>query len=214
MKKYCFIILCIVFAAFITSCSEVTPAETFISPSTQTKNDEESDSKTVNDITPEEVHEPSEALVFKNIEDLRKFITLADSSNEEIEEYRLSHTDSLSFTAKELSNISEQIKKSDIPNNEFFNIDNEEFGGTYNSSRNELDLIYIIDGIRYRFIYSYDKPEHSYNGNAIGKCTFEKYEFDLFEGDDCFVGSIHTDYATIRIVIYSNDYSSIEQMVE
>lgn len=65
----------------------------------------------------------------------------------------------------------------------------------------------------YRFVYSYNKPEHSYSGNDVEKCTFANHEFDLYEGDGCFVGSIYADYATIRITIYSTDSSSIQQMV-
>ena len=214
MKKYCFLVLCLVISVFITSCAEVLPIETSTSTETPAENDEVSGSEIASDMSHEEIHEPPETLVFKNPDDLRGFIALADSSNEDIEQYKTNHPEAQLFVVKELSDISKKIKKSDIPKPEFFNADINEFGGTYYSSRNELDLVYIVDGIRYRFVYSYDKPEQSYNGNDIEKCTFANHEFDLYEGDGCFVGSIYADYATIRIVIYSNARSDARFFTE
>ena len=189
--------------------------ETSTSNDTPAENDEVSGSEIASDIPHEEIHEPPETLDFKNLEDLYTFIALADSSEEDVEAYRSDHPEAQSFIAKELSDIAEKIKKSDIPKPEFFNSDINEFGGTYYSdSSSDLDLIWIIDGIRYRFVYSYDKPEHSYKGNAVEKCTFANHEFYLYEGDGCFVGSIYADYATIRIVIYSNARSDIRFFTE
>ena len=214
MKKYCFLVLCLVVSVFVTSCAEVLSVETSTSTDAPAENDEVSGSEIVSDIPHEEIHEPPETLVFKNLEDLCTFIALADSSDEDVEEYRSEHLEAQLFIVKELRDISEKIKKSDIPKPEFFNADINEFGGTYYSNRSELDLVCIIDGIRYRFVYSYDKLEHSYNGNAVEKCTFANHEFYLYEGDECFVGSIYADYATIRIVIYSNARSDIRFFAE
>lgn len=147
---------------------------------------------------------------FSNLDELYDFIMLEDTSDEELNDYIAAHPESSSLTKKAAKAAASNVKCSYIPVGGEPGFEFDDFGGTYYSDRNELDLIYIAGGRRYRFIYSFDKPEHIYDGEpAIKGCGLGEYSFDLYNGDGCFVGSVNADYASIRIIVYTSDKSEV-----
>lgn len=88
----------------------------------------------------------------------------------------------------------------------------EEFGATYYLDRNELDLIYKVNGIRYRFIYRYNaSTSHARTTIPISEnITLETYCVDLYQVDHRFVGETVTNGTNVQIVVYTKDISKVE----
>lgn len=81
----------------------------------------------------------------------------------------------------------------------------ESFSGTYYSERDELSLIYKVDDITYRFIYTFGATEtHQYEGDPVlENVMIDSISFDLYQGDGCFVGTVMSGGAAIRIIVYT-----------
>ena len=107
--------------------------------------------------------------------------------------------------------IADNIKMNDIlVTNSNFTA--EEFGATYYLDRNELDLVYKVNGVRYRFIYRYNDSTTQERTAApvLENIILGTYRVDLYRGDHCFVGETTSGGANIQIVVYTEDISKVD----
>ena len=211
------IILLLVFSVvFLSACNSISSSinteenKSMIAGSYE--QDQEDDSGSKNNEQEHENKEQYEApavVVFQSLDQLNEFGSLNDSSFDEEKEFFMKHPEATLISEDELSKMISLTNKSFIPDAHYFGTKIDQFGGTYYSDRHELELVYSIKGVRYRFIYSYGRQEQSMDRTPVCKCNFDKYSVGLYETDGCYLGLINTDYAAIRIIVYTDDLSSI-----
>ena len=91
----------------------------------------------------------------------------------------------------------------------------EEFGATYFAERNQLDAIFIVNGIRYRFIYdldiSEDVGENLYDGIPVLTTTINGLgTLTLYQRETIFVGSVIRNKMLIRVFVYAPQSNMID----
>ena len=64
------------------------------------------------------------------------------------------------------------------------------FNAVFYADRNELDMIYDVDNVRYRFIYYFDTPAHADERPVAYAITLDDYAVNLREGELWRVGWI------------------------
>lgn len=87
------------------------------------------------------------------------------------------------------------------------------FGGVYYADRNELDLMYTIKGINYRFIYRFgaDVLPQFEGEPVLQDVRLGQFVFDLYQGTgDRLVGSIMDGETEIRIIVRTEQVSDID----
>ncbi len=91
-------------------------------------------------------------------------------------------------------------------------LSDENFGCTYYADRSELDLIYRIDGIRYRFVYCYQlSAPHTYDGEPLlTDLNLGSAQLDLYPGQNCLVGSYLSGTTTVRVIVYTLQVEDVD----
>lgn len=87
----------------------------------------------------------------------------------------------------------------------------ESFSGTYYSERDELSLIYKVDDITYRFIYTVGANTlYEYDSAPVLQgVKVGPFELDLYQGDGRLVGFVIDGDTTIRIIVKAEQISDI-----
>ncbi|MBO5778496.1 MAG: hypothetical protein J6R82_02900 [Clostridia bacterium] len=91
-------------------------------------------------------------------------------------------------------------------------LSDENFGCTYYADRSELDLIYRIDGIRYRFVYCYQlsAPLTYDEEPLLADLTLGSAKLDLYPGQNCLVGSYLSGTTTVRVIVYTQQVDDVD----
>ena len=119
------------------------------------------------------------------------------------------------LTFSSLAEIGQFLATANLPATEFPILTGEqtadEFRCTYYADRKELDAIYKINGIRYRFIYCYQPSEpHVYDGEPIlTDLALGSASLDLYQGANCFVGSYESGTTAVRVVVYTTQAADV-----
>jgi hypothetical protein len=88
----------------------------------------------------------------------------------------------------------------------------ESFSAIYDLYLNTLDIIYRIDGVRYRITYEYNKdtlPDMSERQVVLSDVYLGDFLMDLYEGNDCLVGYFLDGAVRVGIVIYTTDFENV-----
>ena len=151
-------------------------------------------------------------ILFSSVEEIKKFINVANGTDIQYREYAVQNNINLQIT----QDISKKIV-SNIENHAFpsvkFNENVVDFAATYYLDRNEFDVIYKIEEVRYRFIYKYDETQNEYKMSTSPireNFQLDAYSVDMFQGDDCLIGFIVDKSVVVQIVIYSDRVDEID----
>ena len=197
MKNKIIAVFCILFCTLFSSCNNAT----IDSNDTEKpmENNSSLGSNTDNCLT------VSTAIGFSSMDEIERFLVAARSSEAVFQKYLDSrHMDNVisqKVAQKAMTNITSQflpVASSDV--------ETKSFGATYYADRDQLDIVYNINNCRYRFIFSYHSVnKQEYEGlPVVSNVTVGDYLLDLYQGDDCFIGSVTTDTATMTIIVYAN----------
>ena len=199
-KSNCIVLitLCLLICFAISACNNVTvPNAT--NPTAQSNKDEDSTANT-----------PGVTMTFGSVTDIVKFVSAANSQETQFSEYKEKHSISKNITYDIARNFASNCRTTKVFCNKSDTIC-DSFSGTYYAERNELSIIYKIESIVYRFIYTFgaDSP-HQYDGEPVFRdVSVGSFEFDLYQGDGCLVGSVIDGTTTIRIIVKSKQINDI-----
>lgn len=149
-------------------------------------------------------------LTFSSYNELNEFIHASNGEKKQFAEFadRNLKDNVISFEAAK--DIASNVSIVSIPNVKD-GVVITDFGGTYYVERNELSIIFKINDVRYRFVYSYEAKElHEYKGTPIiQKLQLGNMEIDMYEGDECFVGSTMIEGVVVRVIIYTDNVEKV-----
>ena len=160
-------------------------------------------------INQDENHNVPYSISFSSIAEMKDFLNSTKGNIAQYEEFIQDHNINTSITQSYAQKIATNVELNDVPLVKS-NWVVDEFAATYYLDRNELDIIYKVNGIRYRFVYKYNGTSSVDRTTApiFEDLKLGTYVVDLYQGDECFVGEVVTDFVVIQIVIYterSND---------
>lgn len=193
MKKLILIFITIIIFLSMTSCMEEAINNT----------------ETNESINENENHSVPYSVSFSSIAEIKDFLSSAKGSSAQYEEFAQKNNINISITQSFAKSVATNIERNDIPLPKS-DLVADEFAATYYLNRNELDIIYRINGIRYRFIYKYDETSSLERtvSPVLEDLNLGSYFFDLYQGDECFVGEIVTESAVIQLVVYDTKETS------
>ena len=175
-------------------------------------NDNTSDSalETDNNVDQNEIHSTPYLISFSSITEMKDFLNSAKGNATQYGKFVQAHNINTSITQKDAQSIVTNVERNDIPLAKSDSVI-DDFGATYYLDRNELDIIYKINGIRYRFVYKYNKTSSIDRTTAatLENLNLGAYVVDLYQGDGCFVGELVTDSVVIQIVVYAKQANDI-----
>ena len=147
---------------------------------------------------------------FSSITEMKDFLNSAKGNTTQYEEFVQKNNINASITQNYAQHIAKNVEQNDIPFVKS-NLVADEFAATYYLERNELDMIYQINRIRYRFVYKYNKTSITVRTTSpvLENVNLGTYVFDLYQGDGCFVGELVTDSAVIQVVVYAEQTSDV-----
>lgn len=151
------------------------------------------------------------SIPFSSTADINDFLEAARGSSAQYDRYVQERALNAAVKQTQAQSIADNIKMNDIlVTNSNFTV--EEFGATYYLDRSELDLVYKVNGVRYRFIYRYnDSTTQERTAAPVSEnIILGTYRVDLYRGDQCFVGEVTADGTNIQIVVYTEDISKVD----
>ena len=157
---------------------------------------------------------PPYSVSFSSITEMKDFFNSAKGSAAQYEEFIQQNNINASITQSHAQHMATNVEQNDIPLVTSNSVA-DDFGATYYLDRNELDIIYKINGIRYRFVYRYNKTSSSVRTTSpvLENVNLGTYVFDLYQGDGCFVGELVTDSAVVQVVVYAEQISDVALQV-
>ena len=147
---------------------------------------------------------------FSSIAEMKDFLNSAKGSAAQYEEFIQQNNINASITQSHAQHMATNVEQNDIPLVTSNSVA-DDFGATYYLDRNELDIIYKINGIRYRFVYKYNKTSSfaPTTPPVLENVNLGTYVFDLYQGDGCFVGELVTDFAVVQVVVYAEQTNDV-----
>ena len=150
-------------------------------------------------------------ITFSSINEISDFLTTSLGSPDEFQEYKEKQSIMHGLTHDNAKCISNMIVANPIPMPKA-EIEPEGFGASYYSDRNELSIIYRVDGIRYRFIYRFGEPlsADTYNDfPVLTNCEIGDYKVDLYKTGDTISGDFISNSTLVHLVIYTNNIEQV-----
>lgn len=198
MKKLILFVVTIFLCLSMISCEE------------KNINNNENGSEPNDNISQEGNHTPPYSVSFSSITEMKDFLNSTKGNTAQYEEFIQKNNTNIFITHSNAQSIAKNVEQNDIPLVKSDRIAYE-FAATYNLDRNELDLIYRIDGIRYRFVYKYNETSSFVRTTSpvLKGLNLGTYVVDLYQGDECFVGELVTDFAVVQIVVYTEQTSDV-----
>ena len=152
------------------------------------------------EISDDQPEEPPLMAVFDSIETMVAFLQATHGSEDE---YAAMTTDS-TIHYSDACQIARYLESHTLPL-PVTGQTVENFRATYYANRNELVMIYQIDGIYYRFLCGYNAPDMIYSGSVVGMMTLDQYELEMRrENDQFYSGSVSHGTTTLTAIIYSD----------
>ena len=201
------LLIAFVFSFTLTACSTKPPHEDITNdpatdaavtktPSIDTPT---TDAGTEGEQVPTEQMEPGLMAVFYSIEDMRTFIQVSGGSEEEY----MAGTPNPAVSHREARHISSYLVTHDLPMPTSEQTV-EGFHATYYECRTEVVMVYMIDGIYYRFLIEYKAPEIPYDEPVAGTVALDEYGIEMHRvGEERYAGSVSHGTTTLTAVIYS-----------
>ncbi|MBQ7324769.1 MAG: hypothetical protein IJW98_03405 [Clostridia bacterium] len=210
--RFCSLLLCLVLLLSLTACEEGRFIEsTTIAKQTTTTPMNENDNPSQKPEESPDAPTAPEMLGFSTFDEIERFVAAANGSADAYAEFinGLEH----SFTAPQIAaqTIATHLTSAELPRPA--NAQSaEDFGCTYYADRVELDLIYRMKGIRYRFVYSYLPSEpHTYEGEPIlTGLSLGSVTLDLYPGTNCLVGSYQSGQTAVRVIVYTEQAADVD----
>ncbi len=234
MKKFLIFFLSIVIAISLLSCvnqsadeplpSSTTEASTTTAESTTTEKSTTTAATTTAAVTKKEGTpqnplgdsfsgdngEPPITVTFDSVQDIKPFIEVANGTSAKFEEYAAQKDLYYVIDQKVAQAMAHNMEIIDFPLISS-KLTSENSGATYYVDRNELDVTYEIDGIRYRFIYSYNQksiPDLSKLYPVIKQnVSLGNYSLDLYEANDRLGGYYLDNSILVHVIINTTDTS-------
>ncbi len=204
MKKTFFLIICLVAFLILTSCNSTNIADTEKNnsrPDENIDNSQGTSDGTVPVIVP-----------FSSKDDIKEFILAATGTASQYTSFADKQTTTKLITYGTAKNIAANIRECVFPNAK--NNENvESFGATYYVDRNELNVIYKINGIRYRFIYSFNTTkDYVHEGTPVlSNIPIGSSLLNLYQAESGgLVGSIIEGTTSIYVIVYTEDLNSVD----
>ena len=171
---------------------------------------DEKDLESNDNINQDKNHNVPYIVSFSSISEMKNFLNSTKENTEQYEKFIQENKINTSITQNYAQYIATNIEQNDIPLVKS-DLVADEFAATYYLDRNELDIIYKINGIRYRFVYKYNKNSILVRTTSpvLEDLNLGTYVVDLYQGDECFVGELITDSAVIQIVVYAELTSDV-----
>ncbi|MBE6691910.1 MAG: hypothetical protein E7586_01080 [Ruminococcaceae bacterium] len=227
MKKS-FVLLCVAISLFLMSCANYGNVSVYDDYSSlglsEVDNEEENILKTEEVISNVENHSSEEqfsnegssfshdtphAVSFDDLEGIKRFKSAASGTEEEFDKFIDEYMHGVIFEYNMSQNLVHGLNSAPIP--EVKDGILEGFGGTFTYERNELDLVYRVNGIRYRFTYLYDfEGKHIYEGKSVlNDVSIGAQKIDLYQVDDCYLGTIMDKTTAIAVAVYTQEQNDI-----
>ena len=185
------IVLCLLVCFAGSACSNKTTESNATNPTVQSENDANTMKSG-----------PTDYIRFTSVADIPKFISAVNAQETYYSEYAkiYSVTESgAQKAARQFADNCGDIKlfcpKSDIIY--------DSFGGDYSVIHNNLDTIWIINGIQYRFIYRIgsNTPIQRSDEPVLRNIKVGPFELDFYHGEDRLVGYIIDGTTTISMTV-------------
>ena len=149
---------------------------------------------------------PPLSVTFGAIEDVEAFISAANATESQYNEFVNGREDQ---TLTLIGQKDAQIIASNIMNCQFPIVKEgvavESFGGTYYVDRSEMNIVYGIGGVKYRFILSFNVTEpFEYEGTPVlTDVVLGDKLLDLYQGDVWIYGSVSFGENAIRVGVFT-----------
>lgn len=204
MKRTFFLIICLVAFLILTSCNSTNITDT-------EKNNSKPDENINNSQGTSDGTVPVMVL-FSSKDDIKEFILAATGTASQYTSFADKQTTTKLITYDTAKNVAANICECIFPNAK--NNENVEgFGATYYVDRNELDVIYKINGIRYRFIYSFNTTKDYMREETpvLSNIPIGSSVLDLYQAESGgLFGSIIEGTTSIYIIVYTEDLNSVD----
>ncbi len=150
-------------------------------------------------------------IIFDSIEDIDTFSARANGTAEQYQVFAEEKSINTLITHDIAKTIAYHVKAIDIPSLKA-GFEAEDFSAIYYADRNELDIIYKVAGIRYRFVYKYNaiNAEPPSPTVVAANKMLGTEAINLYQGTDCLVGYISNDNAVLQVIIYTDSVEQVE----
>ena len=212
--KISYIIFVILIALIMacTSCEFVHKSDT--NEITTNEGSEAPESTLVANDSEEIVNEPPITITFdSSMDQIEMFLQAAYGAEDEYNLFCEQNRVYYSIDQMQAREIADKISAWEYP----FIIDMkkcEGFGATYYVSNTPqvLDIIYKIDGVRYRFSYSYNYVnKHEYEGEtAVDTILIGDYIVPMYKREGYFVGSYIEGTLQVSVKVFTDDWTDID----
>ena len=155
--------------------------------------------------------EPPIMVVFDSVQDIPRFIDAANGTEAEFEKYAEQEDLYYAINQKVAQIIAHNMEIVYLPITSS-KISDGDFGATYNVSSNTLDIIYRIDGGRYRFVFWFNKndvPEITKLPVYEENVKLGEILFTLYEGEECLFGYFLDDSVRAELIIYTDNFEKV-----
>ena len=155
---------------------------------------------------------PPTVLEFLSIDEIKDFVIASWDTKENFYEY-VAAQDKYALTALPYETrleMSANIQSCDMPiikENVILN----DFGASYTEERDELDIRYIMDGIRYRFTYrfNYNKIHTNDSFPVAEGVKIGDREVDIYQNDYSFYATYSYGTTTVFVNIFAENVSDV-----
>ncbi len=218
MKKILMAILYLLFCIVVVSCSHQmehseTTGQRILNE--ETKNDSaenQTDKEEITILEKESHQEPPTVLVFSSIYEMEDFIIASQGTKESFYQYVDSHNQyALNVLSYEtLLKISANIQSCELPVLKE-DVTITDFGASYTEDRSELDMVYIMEGIRYRFTYrfNYNKIHTNDSFPVVEGVKMGDGEVDIYQNDYSFYTTYLQGTTTVFVNIFAGNVSDV-----
>ena len=154
---------------------------------------------------------PPTTILFDSIDDIVDFVSAVNASKTHYDDYLEAKNSNITppsyNTAK---NIATNVSSVGLPQIKS-NFTCDKFGCTYYVEPGYLDIIYTLEGIRYRFNYSFNLTNpYQYEGTPIlTSAKLGSFSLDLYQGENCFVGCILNGTIVMQIIVYTEQIEKV-----
>ncbi len=160
--------------------------------------------------------DPPVTISFDSVNDINEYVIAAKGTADEYEKFikEFVKKDSVNYFASTLTQENAQKIASNIESIVFPIANENDYNGflaDYVIFRDELDVIYKINGILYRFTYYYGEelPEYAKFRFTALKKNLNGQEVKLYKGDECFFGFIEYDSAYVHVMVNTSNADEV-----
>lgn len=157
---------------------------------------------------------PSHTVDFASMDDVRWFISVVTLSDEEYRKSWSEHQTTLPMSRSQAAGYAEKLKAALYPSLPDPDV---EINATLTTDRNELDMIFRLNDVRYRFTYDFNCPTYDVEVEIIAELSIGGYTFPIHKSGldgDWLGGFTKVGNATVSLIIYSDDVESVKSIAE